>query len=84
MKMKPCSKGQPKDGEYLAQLQHIFEDGDVINYYTVLECVEGHWNCGRSNITGEILRDNEMYNVVAWCELPEFYKGENDDRGMDI
>ena len=77
MKMKPCSKGQPtKDDHYLAQLQFRDIDGDFINHYMVLPCCGGHWNCERSKVTGEVIRDSEINNIVAWCELPEFYTGE--------
>lgn len=44
---------------------------------TVLSWSDG-WNC-YTDFSGEVHRDNEIKDIVAWMELPEpFMKGEED------
>ena len=44
------------------------------DYMAFLKWCEG-WNCMRLR-TGEIDRENEFFDVVAWAEKPEPYREE--------
>lgn len=71
MKWIPCSDRLPdKDGSYLIQ-----------NDFGGIRCLyyADGWNCSRDYLSGEIYREYELHNVVAWMPLPKAYEGEHND-----
>lgn len=69
----PCSKRLPENtAEWKAYIT-CNESGAISTTYWA----DG-WNCSR-NSDGEINREHELKNIVAWMPLPEPWKGADDE-----
>lgn len=61
----PCSERLPEEGEYyLVTRQYFGWNCTEYREIDIAKCDFNEWN---------------KANVIAWCELPEPYKGENDE-----
>lgn len=68
-----CSDQLPtEENEYL--VWHHSDHSDV-GFVGLLKWCDG-WNCRRSYETGEIDREHELKNVVAWQPIEPFKEGE--------
>ena len=72
-----CSDLLPaKEGEYL--VWHKPEHLDV-GFAGLIKWCDG-WNCSRSYETGEIYREHELKNVVAWQPIEPYKEGEQNEQ----
>lgn len=68
-----CSEGLPEEeGEYLVWCK---PNKEIEGFPACVNYCEG-WNCHKSYLTGEISRDHELNDVVAWQLIEPFKENE--------